>query len=450
MPKPSKFIITVKDGEKISLFNTLTSSVVRLDTELYERLFVCNDFENETETVSILKQMGFLVEDGCNEMQRLSDMRNKFRNSKKDISSVIIAVSTDCNARCYYCYENGIERAPMTMDTAEGVVKFLDKNCTGRRLVVQWFGGEPLCAVDVIDYIASELINRGIELSGLITTNGYAITEEICCKARDLWHVRRFQVPVDSLGDAYNKIKNYKNVKPGEDPFEILISNIHLLLKYGFHVNVRTNFNPKDIEPNRAVLRYLAREFEREERFFAYPAPITGDNMLSVIDLKPEEGMLHPYLDLLLETRELGFFCPTLLKEDDYLEGDETLSGISLISRPTGCYATLPNVFAIDSKGDLYKCHRMIGRGENFSCGNVFTGIAHNSIFNEFCNDVPCYEECNDCSLMPICHGGCKVKYNWHGSKNGCMAIKGIVNDLVRIYIGELEKRERGGHNGDT
>ena len=63
MPKPSKFIITVKDGEKISLFNTLTSSVVRLDTELYEKLFICNDFENETEIVSTLKQMGFLVED---------------------------------------------------------------------------------------------------------------------------------------------------------------------------------------------------------------------------------------------------------------------------------------------------------------------------------------------------------------------------------------------------
>lgn len=83
MPKSSKFIITVKDGEKISLFNTLTSSVVRLDTELYEKLFVCNDFENETEIVSALKQMGFLVEDDCSEMLRLSDMRNKFKTQKR-------------------------------------------------------------------------------------------------------------------------------------------------------------------------------------------------------------------------------------------------------------------------------------------------------------------------------------------------------------------------------
>ena len=440
MLKPSKFIIPVELDGKIALFQTLTSSVVRMNNDFYNKFFVNRTYCGDEDELIALKRMGYFVDDDCDEVYKLSVIRKQHQYSKNGISNAVIAVTTDCNARCYYCYENGIERAPMSMDTAAGVVDFLDKNCKNRKLVIQWFGGEPLCADDVIDYISTELVKRGIELSGLITTNGYAITEEICRKAKDVWNVKRFQVPVDAIGEAYNRIKNYKDIQPDESPFHRLIDNIHMLLNFGFHVNVRTNFNPNDIEPSREVLRYLAKKFKGENRFFAYPAPITGANMQSVVDFKAEEGKLHPYLDLLLETRNLGFFCPTLLKEENYLEGDEALSGISLASRPTGCYATLPNVFAIDSKGDLYKCHRMLGRGKECTCGNVFDGVSYNKTLKEFCDDTPCYDEC---ALMPICHGGCKVKKQWYGSVNGCMAIKGIVNELIRIYICELDRQRK-------
>lgn len=438
MLKVSKYSIAVEDRDKIIVFNTLTSSVIRMDKDVYYHVFVLNEIPDD-DTCKILVDMGYLVDESLNEDFRLMMYRRKYIYADRGLTSAVIAVTTECNARCYYCYENGIKREPMDTETVDGIIDFLDKNSKSRKLVVQWFGGEPLCAVNIIDRIAIGLKQRGIELSSLITTNGFHINQEILYKAKTIWNIKRFQIPLDALGKEYNRIKNYVNVNSQDNPFNLIIKNIHLILDEGFHVNIRTNFNPENIEPTRDVLNFLATEFKGEKKFFAYPEPITGIGMPSVVDTN-FTGQIHPYLDLLLEARKLGFLCPTLLMEDNYLEGGEALSGIKLNSRPTGCYATLRNTIAIDSKGVLYKCHRLLGRGNKYSCGDVFKGIVYNDNYKKFCDDTPCYKECDKCALMPLCHGGCKVKKELYGGHNACIAIKSIVKDLIRVYAQEINK----------
>lgn len=439
MFRVSKYCISVEDGEKMIIFNTMTSSVIKMDKKMYHQVFEMNEKPNDTDLCQALENMGYIVDESLDENFRLKVFRRKYQYADRGITSAVIAVTTECNARCYYCYENGIKRAPMAKETADGIVDFLDKNSKTRKLVVQWFGGEPLCAVDIIDRIVIGLRERGIELSSFITTNGYCINEDILNKAKELWNIKRFQIPLDAFGKEYNNIKNYIGVSGQDDSFSIVVKNIHSVLDAGFHVNVRTNFNPDNIEPTRKVLNFLAEEFSGEKNFFAYPEPITGVGMSSVIDFS-FTGALHPYLDLLMETRKLGFLCPTLLTEDNYLEGDEALSGIKMTSRPTGCYATLLNTIAIDSEGVLYKCHRLLGRGDEYSCGNVFKGIVYNANLEKFCDDTPCYEDCDECPLMPLCHGGCKVKKEFYGGHSACTAIKSITKDLIRVYAKELSK----------
>ena len=439
MFKISKYCIPIENEGQMIVFNTMTSSVIKMDKEMFHRIFELNIMPDDKNTLQALEEMGYIVDSSLDENFRLMVSRRKYQFSNSGITSAVIAVTTECNARCYYCYENGIERAAMDVETADNIVDFLDKNSRTRKLVIQWFGGETLCAVDTIDRIATGLKSRGIEFASLITTNGYCVNDEILKKARDAWNVKRFQIPIDALGEEYDKIKNYVESSSERKPFDIVIKNIHSILAVGFHVNVRTNFNPKNIETTRKVLNFLAEEFKGENKFFAYPEPITGVGMPSVVDSN-FDGELHPYLDLLMETRKLGFLCPTLLIEDNYLEGEEALSGIKLTSRPTGCYATLLNSIAIDSKGDLYKCHRLLGRGDNYSCGNVTKGLIYNYNLERFCNDSPCYDECNECALMPLCHGGCKVKKELYGGHNACIAIKSIIKDVIRVYVSELSK----------
>lgn len=60
------------------------------------------------------------------------------------------------------------------------------------------------------------------------------------------------------------------------------------------------------------------------------------------------------------------------------------LVDLKLYPSPTNCYASCPSVFAIDSKGDLYKCHRVLGKGQKYSSGNVKTGIEKMKFISSF------------------------------------------------------------------
>lgn len=438
MYKTSMFSVPVEDGDFILVYQTLTSSLIRLEPSVYRSLFEEQRIPNNPQQVEALVSMGFLVDAAEDEFFRLQMMRRRYQHADKGVTGVVIAVTTECNARCFYCYENGIERHSMTDSTADAIVKFLVKNAKTGSLVIQWFGGEPLYAVPTIDRISSGVKAAGITLTGLITTNGFLIDDEILEKAKNDWHIRRFQIPVDALGHDYDRIKNYLEIDPNHSPFDRVIGNIHKVLDAGFHVNVRTNFDPDNTEPTKEVLRFLAKEFQGEDHFFVYPEPITGVNMPSVVDYDMTRKTVHPYLDLLMEMRKLKFLYPTLLKEDNYLEGSESLSGIKLFSRPTGCYATLMSTFAIDADGLLFKCHRLVGRGTRFSCGDVFNGISYNKLLKMCCSDIPCYEECGSCALMPLCQGGCHIKKLLYGGQSGCLAVKDVVKDVIRVYAHEL------------
>lgn len=262
MFKISKYCIPIENEGQMIVFNTMTSSVIKMDKEMFHRIFELNIMPDDKNTLQALEEMGYIVDSSLDENFRLMVSRRKYQFSNSGITSAVIAVTTECNARCYYCYENGIERAAMDVETADNIVDFLDKNSRTRKLVIQWFGGEPLCAVDTIDRIATGLKSRGIEFASLITTNGYCVNDEILKKARDAWNVKRFQIPIDALGEEYDKIKNYVESSSERKPFDIVIKNIHSILAVGFHVNVRTNFNPKNIETTRKVLNFLAEEFK--------------------------------------------------------------------------------------------------------------------------------------------------------------------------------------------
>lgn len=102
---------------------------------------------------------------------------------------------------------------------------------------------------------------------------------------------------------------------------------------------------------------------------------------------------------------------------------------------PTNCYASCPSVFAIDSKGDLYKCHRVLGKGQKYSSGNVKTGIEKNEIYKFFCNTDLVYEECKDCKLLPVCQGGCKINAYIYKDEHACSPIKAIFPELIEEYL---------------
>lgn len=159
--KFSKFNVYKKyNDQEYWVFNTLTTALIILENEKFMKYFINQDLDNGSEDVNEFLEMGFLIEDNFNELEYLEELRKTVVNSNKKIADIMIAPTMDCNARCYYCFENGCHREKMTFETADAVVHYIEENWNGELFNVTWFGGEPLLATDIIDYISEQMAQK--------------------------------------------------------------------------------------------------------------------------------------------------------------------------------------------------------------------------------------------------------------------------------------------------
>lgn len=426
--KESKFNIFQEiKNKKILAYNTLTTALVVLEPCVYKNIFENHDY-SQRDSIQLL-EMGFLIDDTFDEHQYLKSLRETVAKSDNKISNLTIATTMDCNARCYYCFEHGCHHDTMTLETADELVKYICKNWNEKQICITWFGGEPLLAPHIIDYVTKCLEERSINFISKITTNGFLLNEELCRKAKYMWHTTRIQISMDGMGEEYNKIKNYVRIDSYTNPFNVVIQNIEIALKTELLVRIRINCNPDNMQKSIAFMEYLQSKFHKFPNFNAYFAPIDTDTEIAPpIASKFENETVHPYLQIIKTEEKYGKDIRPVVNQDEYL------SSLRLYPCPTNCYASCAHVFSIDSRGDLYKCHRVLGKGKKYSSGNIKTGIIKNDIYQYFCNTDFSLPECKDCKLLPVCQGGCKINaYTYHDT-HACIPTKAAINEIILYY----------------
>ena len=119
------------------LFNLLTRTMCLLKEEEWQ-----NRFENE-----YFNEHLFFVPEEANEKEYADLVRwvlETRQKKSKHITGYTIFPTTDCNARCFYCFELGRDRVPMSKETAEKAADYIKAHCGGEKIKLNWFGGEPL------------------------------------------------------------------------------------------------------------------------------------------------------------------------------------------------------------------------------------------------------------------------------------------------------------------
>ena len=214
-------------------------------------LLTKEEYENRLEC-AYLKEHWFVVPEETKD-QELSDTVRwvaKMRTKKSPyITSYTIFTTTDCNARCFYCFELGWNRTHMTEETALKAVQYIKNHCGGQKVSISWFGGEPLYNMGVIDIICDGLRKEGIEFVSSIATNGYLFDKETVEKAVKSWNLVRAQIPMDGTEAVYNKIKAYI-YKDGKNPYQVVMAAMGYLVDAGVEVFVRLNmdlYNHEDL-----------------------------------------------------------------------------------------------------------------------------------------------------------------------------------------------------------
>lgn len=248
-----------EDG--VLLFNLLTRELLLL-SEAEFTFMTKND---------VLREKWFLVPEDFDEMQSVDTVRWVLENTKKKsthITSYTILPSSDCNARCFYCFEKGQPRIHMTEAVARRTATYIAEHAGGQNVFLSWFGGEPLCNLPVIDYISDALRKDGIVFSSRMTSNGYLFNDETIKKAKENWNLKNVQITLDGTEDVYNKTKAY--IYREGSPYQKVLSNIEKLADAGILVIIRLNMDLYNAENLLELIDELGSKFADRREVIVY------------------------------------------------------------------------------------------------------------------------------------------------------------------------------------
>lgn len=375
--------------DKYILMNQLTREVLELSADEANQYKSYLTNNPDSVFIDYLKSNGFLVPESINELERyiqILKINRQFRKISEDkCVQYKIFTTTGCNARCFYCFEEGMKTTTMTMETAENIVKYILKTASENRFTLYWFGGEPLCNIKVIDYICDRLHKENKHFVSKIITNGYLFNDSTVQKAKTLWNLEFAQITLDGTETEHNKRKAY--VSASENPFKRTIFNIQNLLDNNIRVVVRLNFDENNYKSIYELVDYLAKKFSKYEKFFAYPAIISNNWLNHKIDYDEKNDLFlrNEYTKICNKLKEYGLYRASLPATK---------------IKPYYCIAANPRVKTINPEGKLFTCQAC---DDALCYGNVCDGVLDQKLKYEWENCVDVLDKCKKCEFLPLC-----------------------------------------------
>ena len=253
--RPMYYVVEQPVDEGLLLYHTMTKALLLLTPEEAET------YKTSPTALPQLVEQWFLVPQSHDDRllsRQITDVAKMLEKSSDAITHYTILPTTDCNARCFYCYEMGRSRIPMSQDTAIRTADYIINHCMGEKVSIQWFGGEPLYNKPVISLICRRLKEAGIVYHSTMISNGYLFNDSIIAEAKEEWLLEKVQITLDGTEQTYNRCKAY--IYKDVNAYRRVIGNIHKLQDAGIHVSIRLN-----IDMHNAVnLSELADELQRE------------------------------------------------------------------------------------------------------------------------------------------------------------------------------------------
>ena len=249
---------------------------------------------------------------------------------------LILLPTEKCNFRCTYCYEDfAIGRMPPLV--VASVKRLIANRITEvSKFDLEWFGGEPLLAKDVMldvsSYALQQAVAAGVEYTSYVTTNGYLLSQALF---RQLLAVRiiSYQISLDGDAEAHDVTRKTSS---GGGSFERLWGYLLALreLEGEFVITLRLHVTRENQANLRGFVDRLLDAFGHDRRFRYFVkaiSPLSQNAMRNVPDTAAVQET-SAYL-----RQRLGI--PPVTLEKGYI-----------------CYAARPNSYVIRADGSLAKC----------------------------------------------------------------------------------------------
>ena len=375
--------------------------------ELMEKLdmFSKDDLMNAYNELYTLFKSGFLFADD----DYIDISRAIPQNAP--VKALCLHVSHDCNLRCEYCFADtgdfGTGRKTMPIDVAKKAIDFVIKRSDKRRNIeVDFFGGEPLMAMDTVratvDYARSLEKEHGKEFRFTITTNGVLLDDEtIEYVNREMSNV------VLSIDGSKETNDNMRRTVNGQGSYDLIMPKFQKLVESrpeNKDYYARGTFTKKNLDFTKDVLHIAENGFKHLS-----VEPVTSEAN-GVYDLTEQDlpTIFNEYdhlCDVILEKRAKGEhfnFFHFLIDLDQ---------GPCVIKRLRGCGAGYEYV-AVTPEGDIYPCHQFVGQ-EEYKQGSVLDQSFDLAMAKDFSAlNIYTREKCKDCWAKFYCSGGCSSANN--------------------------------------
>jgi len=381
------------------IYNTFTDSSATINEKWRDYFLENCPAPEESDTIEKAVAAGFIVPDRKYEERAVSDWLRRKSESTEELYLIILTTYA-CNLKCVYCYEDGIKnKGSMDIETANRVKEWVCarlERVPFKRLIVSFYGGEPLLNPQIIRFLTRELSEearkRGIIPEFDILTNGVLLDEGLITELAG-FGLEAIKVTLDGSREFHDEKRTFKN---REGTFDVIVENL-LKINGKIRINIGANFDRRNIEGIPLLLDYLSEVGLKEGISQVGFKPILmHDHCMGC--LTSPSCAPRQMLQLYDETLKRGFRPRNILE----------LGPCELYK----CHAA-----AIDPVGAIYSCGGFVGREEGL-IGHISgpdpypeQGIGEKPrVIHGLRNGL--IKDCVDCLYLPLCGGGCRFSSN--------------------------------------
>jgi uncharacterized protein len=406
--KPSVFNLMLPHNGKHLLYNSVSSSLLELEPPQFALVQECfREIESDgccssAALLDGLARLGFVVPREEDEHQRERAKYHAVRRSR-DRLLLCIAPTMACNMRCSYCFQRDFSKGkPMGPEIQRGLVEFVRRQAAGsKRVVVQWFGGEPLLAYSIVLSLTAEFqricADLGVAYHGEMMTNAWLLTPEILASFPQI-ALRSIQIPLDGTPATY-AARRQVPLAEAQRHYEFLIEHMPAIVESVGSVTLRINVDRDNAAEAQQVVAMFKRAGVTDRRIdFRLGFLNTRDGL---VDCIPHD-CLSP---LAFGDLELAF--RRFLAREGYYVYDMPAP----IDYP--CMAAQEHAFTVDPLGRIGKCVPATGTTQATYC-RIYPDDIERTLRESDARLAPFrdsdpYESphCRGCGLLPACLGSC-------------------------------------------
>ena len=238
MAKWSDYNFAVADGNHTIMYNARTGAMARMAHERIDQIEAPETLDDAF--VDFLLSQGFLVSDDTNEIDLIAQAHEQARETENMFSATIELTET-CNFRCQYCYQPH-EAKNLEPDAEQRIIKYLKRRLRDvPHLHLNWFGGEPLIKIDVLERIAREMTDEakktGHDLSQFITTNGYLLDHAMAHRLATIG-IENVQITLDGDQQTHDALRP---LSTGKGTYQKVLAACGHVVAAGMELMVRIN-----------------------------------------------------------------------------------------------------------------------------------------------------------------------------------------------------------------